>query len=285
MAVQAQTGIYLNFFGGSQYTRFANAEEYYRLYTYNQNDKISAVDTYRPWGGVDLYYNYDTAFGIQTGLIFSGCGSTYTGFLTDEANAKNPYPDTATFHNTSFNSHVYLNYLKIPLMFRFNTDLNQGERVNASMFAGFQLSYLTNVQAVTINPEAPAFLTTPPMDFYKLYSTFNFGWVAGAQINIRLDPRYSITVQFRYDRDFTDMENKDYYTQMTQEQYDALTRVRPTDYYFPVGIKKSAYPGKDDYATRRPTLNNNIGGSIGLAIRLDTQRRYRSRRSNQDPSL
>jgi hypothetical protein len=265
----AQEGGFIKPIGGVNFSRFLNTLDIYSQNQGSNNDKISLLDTYRPLAGVDFIYNFDESYGLQTGLIYSGNGQNYTGFVAVDANPLTAKNGTTYYDsNVNFKSQLHLSYIKLPIAIRFNSPQEIRGRVNVSIWLGAQVSYLLNVDAASTSPQTTSTVLLPSPDPYKLFSTWTFGIVMGAEINVKITNKLYIHTGMRFDRDFTDAENKAFYTDMSDAQYTDYTKTHQAEAVFPVALKKSTLPAKADFFTRNPTLNSTIGIYMGLGIKI-----------------
>lgn len=215
------------------------------------------IPTYRAGAGIDYIHCFNQNYGLQTGLYYSGVGQKYSGLVSDYYN-KSSNADSPSINYTS---HVYMDYIRIPFMLRFNSVMEDNDRINLSVFMGFQLGYLLNVSAYT-NPGAPSdtvkqFLAqNPHFNLKQLYNTFDFGLTAGAQLNFKIRDWEYAHIGVRFDRSITDIENLNY----------VLPENAPVEYLYPVSTKKetreSHYTILTDYASQYIALNVYVGMSF-----------------------
>jgi hypothetical protein len=138
----------------------------------NDNGKFEKKTTFNTNFGVGGAYNFTNNLGVGIDVLYSLQGQKYD-LSGVEANQK-------------------LDYLKVPVMFLYNT--NPDKLVSFIAKAGPQVSFLTSSK---LNG-------TDNKDFYK---SVQFGGVALAGVQFRLDPTLYLTAAGRYDFDFTNAED------------------------------------------------------------------------------
>ena len=254
LSAHAQKGQYIQVWGGFQSTQIDNAQESY--YGSSSLESVNLVETDRPVFGIDYFWNFHNYFGLQTGLIYSMQGQKYNGFIIHDAN--DPTGHNPADSNINYTSQVLLNYIKVPFLFRFNSGKEETSIVDVSIFAGFQIAYLADVQDISSNPAPPANLTQDPIDFRKFYKPLDFEWTAGLQVNIFVSQYWGIAIGARYDRSLEDMESKDIV-------YDK-NRIYPAEWYYPISVKKVSTPSQDDQYDRFSSKNNSVGAFIGIFV-------------------
>ena len=104
---KAQEGHYLSLSGIGQYTKLNNSDDFA-----TRTESLIPEDTYNPAFGVKYTYNYKANYGLQTGFFYSVQGQKYRGSLDD------------SLESINYKSEVTLNYIRIPLKFRFNSRLD-----------------------------------------------------------------------------------------------------------------------------------------------------------------
>ncbi|RYD82405.1 MAG: PorT family protein [Sphingobacteriales bacterium] len=243
-AAKAQKGTQLAFWGGPQYVSLVNVDDYFNQY--GQGIKLNRLNTYRFGGGIDLTQNLTDNYGVQTGVYYSQQGQKYDGFLNK--------PGDTSF----FSSHMYLNYIRVPLMFRFNSEYDDQDIVSLSIYGGLQLGILRNVQEVQTTPAIPDSMLAryPNFDFKNLYKKTDLGLALGAQFNIKITPRFGTMIGLRYDRSIGTIENKNY----------TLPKDAPEEWQYPLSTKKGI--GGVDNLTRRPTRISAVNLYTGLTFKI-----------------
>ena len=238
----AQSGQFLTLWGGPQLVRMPNNEDYYA--TLNSY-AITQEETFRSGYGFDYINNFQNTFGWQTGLTYSREGQTYSA-------------QDSLGKEKVFSSGIYMNYLKLPFAFRFNSQYEEGDRINLSLYIGIEFSYLLNVEKVWSSPADTIPDKYRNFDFTKLYNRFNFGMVAGAQLNWHIKGNFWSYVGMRYDRSFTDIENTNY--QFPQDY--------PSSWFFPVSTLKINKPAQLDIAEREATLPGVVSLHVGIMLQI-----------------
>jgi len=240
-SLHAQSGEFLTIWGGPQLVRMPNNDDYYssqNLYS------ITPQETFRAGYGFDYINNFQNTFGWQTGLTYSREGQLYSADSVGKDKA--------------FTSEVLLNYIKLPFAFRFNSQFEEGEKLNLSIYIGAQLSYLTNVQTVWSNPPDTIPAKYRGFDFANLYHRVNFGMVAGAQMNFYIKGNKWAYIGIRYDRSFTNVEKNDY----------LFPQDFPSSWFFPVSTLKTNKPAQGDMYARSPTLSGVVNLHIGFMLQV-----------------
>lgn len=238
----AQKGQYVSVFGIGQYTRIANSNDYFR-----QTIEIVPKDTYKPAFGVRYINNFENSFGFEAGLHYALQGQNYRGTIE--------YDDTLLIDPVNYTSSVTLSYFKIPVMFRFNSTLDNDEKVFLTIAAGFQFEILSSVDFETSPPPENNDVNIKLKD---LYNNFTFSFVADAIFNIKLSEKVFLHSGIKLDRGMTDIENKGYH-------FPANT---PVEYRFPVSTKKGDtfnYEVRDDFKTNNIVFGLQIGVSYKFA--------------------
>jgi len=178
----------------------------------NQDDSDAGpeLDYESTWGfagGVSASYNFTDYLGVGLDVLYSSQGQKYKG----------------TESGISYTAKTTLNYLKLPLLLRFNSDPNSVVQFNA--FLGPQFSFLlsykdrfeddvpllrTNIEVsgkemiiTTGNTPTGEELTAP------IYKSFLPGAVLGFGIGIKPTDALLISLHIRADYAFGDAENKD----------------------------------------------------------------------------
>jgi hypothetical protein len=194
----------------------------------NQDDSDAGpeLDYEVTWGfagGISASYNFNDYLGVGLDVLYSNQGQKYKGTQSQSGISgisEIPYTAKAT-----------LNYLKLPLLLRFNSDPNSVVQFNA--FLGPQFSFLlsykdrkeanvpllgTNIQEVSGkevnitagNTSTKEALTAP------IYKSFLPGAVLGFGIGIKPTDELLISLHIRADYAFGDAENKDAKVDHTQ---------------------------------------------------------------------
>ncbi|MEN3040516.1 MAG: outer membrane beta-barrel protein [Bacteroidia bacterium] len=183
----------------------------------NQDDsdagpELDYVSTWGFAGGLTLGYNFTDYVGLGLDVLYSRQGQKYKGRES----------------NTDLNAQTTLNYLKLPLLLRFNSDPNSA--VQFSFFMGPQLNLLMSYKekatfssgSTVLDVEVSGtkyVLTTniPPSLSIRseedltapIYTSTNFGAAVGLGVGIKLTDELLLSLHFRGDYSFGDVENKD----------------------------------------------------------------------------
>jgi hypothetical protein len=249
--VKAQSGQYLQLWGGPQYVALLN----YQGYETDTLYKIrSSLNTYKWGGGIDYINNFSQNYGFQTGIYYSRQGQNYFGTVHD-------FYDTAG-KNLGYTSSISMDYIRVPLMFRFNSIIDEGDRVNLSIFMGLQLGYLLQVSSITDPPPPAAYLNRyPNFDFKQLYNAWDFGLAAGAQFNIKLKENLYGVAGIRFDRSIGGIENTSY----------VLPDDAPVEWMYPVSTRKESRPDHRTilaYTQSQPSKLISVNVYLGLAFKV-----------------
>src|SRR2546430_12769104 len=109
--VRAQSGSFLQVWGGPQYVSILNFQDFYPS---NFQHYFGGDYTYRAGGGFDFIHNFSQNYGWQTGIYYSGQGQNYDGIVKNFYKPQDSVP-------VSYVSGVRMDYIRVPLMFRFNS--------------------------------------------------------------------------------------------------------------------------------------------------------------------
>lgn len=165
-------------------------------------------------GGISASYNFNDYLGFGLDVLYSSQGQKYKGAQT----------------GTSYTARTTLNYLKLPLLLRFNSDPNSVVQFNA--FLGPQFSFLLNYKdraegqafGLSVSREVSGTeITTSFLGFTEqekltapIYKSFLPGAVLGFGIGIKPMDELLISLHIRADYAFGDVENKDAKVDHTQ---------------------------------------------------------------------
>jgi hypothetical protein len=249
--LKAQSGQYLQLWGGPQLVGILNYDDYSAT---NFAHARNADNTYRAGGGFDYINNFNQNYGWQTGLYYSGQGQKYNGWVPDinDTNA------TKTLYH--YDSEAKMDYIRVPLMFRFNSIIDEGDRLNLSIFFGLQAGYLTSVTSYTsdfVMPDSIR-LKYSNFDLKQLYHSVDFGMSAGAQFNIKLKETLYLNTGIRFDRSIANIENTDY----------VLPSDAPIEYQYPLSTKKESSVSHKTVINREPSKHISVNVFVGLSFRL-----------------
>lgn len=181
----------------------------------NQDDSdagpnLDYVSTWGFAGGLTAAYNFTDYLGVGLDVLYSSQGQKYKG----------------TVSGADWTAQTSLNYLKLPLLFRFNSDPNSPVQFN--FFIGPQLNYLLSykdrfeskssisseraevsgteyVYTITVGGVS----TTDKEELTEYaYKRLSFGAALGLGVGFKLTDELQLTLHFRGDYAFGDAENK-----------------------------------------------------------------------------
>lgn len=168
--------------------------------------------------GADYRSKFGTAFGVNGGYNFSkhmGVGTEVT-----YSTIKQRYTDNSSSFNQKFN------YLKIPVLFTYNT--NPGRKFMFTAKAGPQLGILLRSKITDASDIA---MNGNTKDQYK---KLTFGAMAGAGVRMRMFDNIYLDAGLHVDGTIGDTENKDYkgYTANRPKSHDLNTGLEVGIKYF-----------------------------------------------------
>jgi hypothetical protein len=258
--VDAQAGNFIQFWGGPQYVGIENFNDYNAASfgQPGQPGQQSIVQTYRMGAGFDYIHNFNQNYGLQTGLYYSGVGQKYSGLVTDYYHPK----DSASYPYTS---HVYMDYIRIPFVLRFNSVVDDKDRINMSIFFGFQLGYLLDAKSYTSFQSPQAVYDTfnaqnPHFNVRQLYNSFDFGLTAGAQFNFKIRDWEYAHIGVRFDRSIPDIDNLNY----------VLPANAPIEYQYPVSTRKETSVTHNDFVAGYSSQYISLNVYVGMSFRVKT---------------
>jgi len=240
--LHAQSGTFISLWGGPQLTRMPNNNDYYL--SVNAGYSITPEETFRSGFGFDYINNFQNTFGWQTGLTYSREGQVYSADSVGKDKA--------------FTSGIEMNYIKIPIAYRFNSQFDEGDVLNISIYIGGEFSYLTNVSSVWSNPPDTIPAKYRGFNFINLYNRLNFGMVAGTELNWHVKSNKWAYIGVRYDRSFTNIEKNDY----------NFPADFPSSWFFPVSTLKVNKPADADMLARPATLPGVVNVHVGIMIQI-----------------
>lgn len=191
----AQRGWQVGVFALPQYTAMFNGTDF------GSSDTLYG---YRPTFGMGVGviggYGFTQKMGIRFNLIFSDQGQSNNFLALNNENIL-----------TEYQRDLRLRYLKLPVLFRYNTDPEK--KVALTVETGPQLDILVNVNEQTSDK---TFRPFPPVGqtytgYPKRYETItpvNFGWVGAVGMDIKLRYNVKMGIQLRTDVAFVDAERK-----------------------------------------------------------------------------
>ena len=167
----AQKGFSLSVKGTPQFSWLQNSDD-------NDNSSFSRKTTFNAGFGIGGAYNFDNHFGVGLDVLYSLQGQKYD------------------VQNKEYKQKT--DYLKIPVMFLYNTDPSRPVSFIAKL--GPQLGILTSAK---LNDGDGNEL----LDNKDSYKSITFGGVAVAGAQFRLNSTLYLTTALRYDYDFTNAED------------------------------------------------------------------------------
>lgn len=205
-AVFAQKGFHLGFKAAPQTTWLRNQ---------NDADANSSLDYDYKWGfsgGISGGYHFTDNIGVELNFLYSGQGQKWKGSYKA--------PTETTTHDIK--GITKLDYLKMPLLFEFNTSPDAGAMF--SFFLGPQMSFLlsskeehsydgfTDITIDGVNGTITDRGLNKTMSFQFNESQFKktlFDVVAGMGVDFKISDQIHFNVNVRFDYGLTDAENKD----------------------------------------------------------------------------
>ncbi|RYD55437.1 MAG: PorT family protein [Sphingobacteriales bacterium] len=150
----------------------------------NDDPNYKRETTYGAAFGVGAGYNFTKNMGINLDVLYSMQGQTST--------------------NEGIETKQRVDYVKIPLMFTYNTGIDSNHKVAFIGKLGPQLGIRTSSKFLNADGDA---IIDDANDFYK---STTFGAVAGAGARFALAKNLTLDAGVRFDYDFTDAEDKDF---------------------------------------------------------------------------
>lgn len=154
-------------------------------------DELDYAATFNLAYGVQAGYNFSHSMGVETGLLLSTQGQKYTQVLL----------------STKINTERRLNYAKVPILFKFNT--NPDAKTMFVFKVGPQFNFLTGADYY-LDDEKIELTDTQgkPVDFKTAFksSEIDLAFGFGPTFNIG---NAHINLLLRFDYGFGDAENKD----------------------------------------------------------------------------
>lgn len=239
----------------------------------NQDDSdagpnLDYVTTWGFAGGLTAAYNFTDYLGVGLDVLYSSQGQKYKG----------------TVSGIDWTAQTRLNYLKLPLLFRFNSDPNSP--VQFSFFVGPQLNYLlsykdrlegkagptTTVLEVsgteyvsTITGGNLSFTDEEELTDYA-YKRLSFGAALGLGVGFQLTDELQLTLHFRGDYAFGDAENKN--SMIDHSAHGGMG----SDPYWEVKPKYNASDSGAPAGYKRPSTMAITGGfMLGVVYALPTR--------------
>lgn len=235
--VFGQAGLYAGFSVIGQQTNIFNADDM-------RSNSFYTYPGYKIAPSISFTYNYDDRFGLKTGMIYSPIRQIYRGSVTDSTGLV----------STRFESHVQLNYLKVPIMFQFNSQFGPDKTVNLSIAAGFLLNFLRDVSYANDFSED---ISTPDIRLSSLYNSFGTSFATQVHLNFFISENSAIIAGAHLERGIGNIDNKDV----------ILPDDMPLELYHPVSVPKESRP---NLKTRLASKVVTVGLFVGLNYRIAT---------------
>lgn len=222
------------FFG--QFTQIENLDD-----SYFSRNSVEAEPTYHLGGGMEYNFNFTKNLGLSSGLLYFEQGQQYKGTLTDSSFVQ------------EYESEVELDYLKVPIMFRFNSALGDGsEDVYLSIGIGITIDFLLAANASTDPGYDRNGLT---IDYRDLYKTTTSSFMTDFLFNVQLAEDWFAQAGMKIHFGLSDIENKG---------YDYPDNA-PEEWYFPVSTKKLKKP---DLEKRGEAKTKAFSIQVGISYRF-----------------
>ncbi|MFL5727958.1 MAG: porin family protein [Cytophagaceae bacterium] len=162
-------------------------------------------------GGIAVGYNFTSHFGLETNVLFSRQGQTYSGVMGSSTDP-NVYSSLVALQanlagdtvNGTYQARSELNCIKVPVMAKISTD--NAKRLFFNVLAGPQLNMIKGV-AQELNKEDQEYtgLDVDPQDLYKKVT---IDGVLAFGLGLNLSSHFVLSTQARFDYGFQDVEKK-----------------------------------------------------------------------------
>jgi hypothetical protein len=243
MSLTAQEGIYIIPWGMGQQVNMYNETVFY-------NRHLQFRTTYGFASGIDVVYNETKNIGWQSGLSFSRQGQSYKGFIEYDGNTKKEV-------NVYYTSIFIADYLKMPMMIRFNSNFNKAENFNVSISAGFLFNYLIGGTIETnYLPEGYDLSNFKAQWVHKPLTT-SFALHSG--MNYFFNNTWAITSGLKLDRSIVNIDRKN----------KKLSDEAPVEFYPPVSTSKDPTNSEAFYNEYSSTKNVTTGIYVGISYKLN----------------
>ncbi len=243
----AQEGDQISITGSGSLTKISNQGDYNGRSRINSDvieEEITPENTYNTAFRIRYTHNFQPHYGFQSGLIYSVAGQAYSGRLDDTSG-----------NDISYNSEVTVDYLRVPLKFRFNSSLNEDvQSVYLSIGVGFSVDVLTDVRLSNSAKDIGGRqlkLPNQTIDYKDLYKDVTISFVADAILNIKLTEKLWLVTGFNMTYGLSDMENKGF----------DFPDQAPNELFFPASTTKF---NKPDIQARQRARNTIFGVELGL---------------------
>ncbi len=134
--------------------------------------------------GANVGYNFTNSIGLRSGIGFSAQGQNY---IND---------------NFDIPSAIKLNYLKVPVLVKFNSDPQSATAFLATM--GVDMGFLMGGKATVDGVEVPG------LDVKDYYNSFDLAAVIGLGLQARLTDQLNLNFMLRVSYSLLDIENEDF---------------------------------------------------------------------------
>lgn len=175
--VNAQQGFSVSVKGTPQFSFLQNKDD-------NNNNSYSRKATFNTNFGLGAGYNFTKYLGVGVDVLYSLQGQKYD------------------LSNVEYKQKI--NYVKVPVYFTYNSDASK--IVSFIGKVGPQVSFLTDAKLTDNNSGKTV------DDTKDRYKTTTFGGAALAGVQFKVQPELYVTTAARFDYDFTNAEDKNYYS-------------------------------------------------------------------------
>lgn len=240
-----QEGQHISVSGIGQLTKLNNRDDYNaRSNVIQPNEAITRAFSLR------YTNNWEKKFGFETGVIYSRIGQNYEGEIDSTFSG---YVDV-----TDYESQIQMDYLKVPILFRFNSTLDAGEVTYLSIGIGFSMDILLDVQSST-SPDPVSSSDFPDdlsIHYRDLYENVSGSFMADAIFNFKLSEQWFLKSGININFGISDIEEKGI----------KLPNDAPSTWHFPLSTHKEKPP---DTEARKRTRHTIFGLEIGVAYRFN----------------
>lgn len=161
---------------------------------FDEGDGLNFRSTIHFAYGVHVGYNFTNNLGIQTGLLMSQQGQKYV----DDT----PTPATST-------SEIRSNYLKIPLLLKFNT--NPAKKAQFVTTLGVQFGLLNSIDYfIDDENESDSWETVFGESYKSAYKSTDLAAVLSLGARFTLSEKMQLGTHLRLDYSLGDIEDKDF---------------------------------------------------------------------------
>ena len=179
-AVFAQKGLELGLNIAPQNTWIFNQQDF------DEGDNLNFRATIGYNVGANVGYNFTNSIGIRSGIGFSAQGQNY---IND---------------NTNIPSAIKLNYLKVPVLLKFNSDPQSATAFLATV--GVDMGFLAGGKATVDGEEVPSEF----FDVKEVYNSFDLAAVVGLGLQARITDQINLNFMLRVSYSLLDIENADF---------------------------------------------------------------------------